>query len=94
MLVRNWESINLNPTVMIYKNDESYQLSIIYLNEVTKQLSSSTYELQEGEQGYFVYLNGKRALITYCQKLDMLTINEFWIFSTINIRKSAYFLRL
>ncbi len=46
MLVRNWESINLNPTVMIYKNDESYQLSIIYMNEVTKQVSPSTYEVQ------------------------------------------------
>lgn len=46
MLVKNWESINLNLTVMIYRNDQSYQLSIIYINEATKQVSPSTYEVQ------------------------------------------------
>lgn len=44
------------------------------MNETTKQASPSTYQIQEDKQGYFVYLNGKRALITYCQRLDMLTI--------------------
>ena len=68
MLVGNWESINLNPTVIIY------QLSIIYMNETTKQANPATYEIQEDEDGYFVCLNGKRTLITYCQRLDMLTI--------------------
>lgn len=73
-LVGNWESINLNPTVMIHRNGENYQLSIIYMNEATKQASPSTYEIHEDEQGYFVYLNGKRTSINYCQRLDMLTI--------------------
>jgi hypothetical protein len=73
-LVGNWESINLNPTLMIHRNGESHQLSIIYMNETTKQASPSTYEIQEDEKGYFVYLNGKQASIAYCQKLDMLTI--------------------
>lgn len=74
ILVGNWESINLNPTMMIYRNGESHQLSIIYMNETTKQASPATYEIQEDEQGYFVNLNSKRASITYCQRLDMLTI--------------------
>ena len=74
VLVGNWESINLNPTVMIYRNGESHQLSIIYMNETTKQANPATYEIQEDEQGYFVYLKGKRASITYCQRLDTLTI--------------------
>ncbi|WP_281695959.1 DUF3876 domain-containing protein [Bacteroides clarus] len=73
-LVGNWESINLNPTVMIHRNGENHQLSIIYMNEVTKQASLATYEIQEDEQGYLVYLNGKRTSITYSQRLDMLTI--------------------
>ena len=73
-LVGNWESINLNPTVMIHRNGENYQLSIVYMNEATKQASPSTYEIHEDEQGYFVYLNGKRTSINYCQRLDMLTI--------------------
>ena len=74
ILVGNWESINLNPTVMIYQNGKSHQLSIIYMNETTRQASPSTYDVQEDEQGTFVYLNGKRASITYSQRLDMLTI--------------------
>lgn len=73
-LVGNWESINLNPTVMIHRNGENHQLSIIYMNEATKQASPSTYEVQEDTDGYFIYFNGKRASITYCQRLDMLTI--------------------
>lgn len=74
ILAGNWESINLNPTVMIYRNGENHQLSIIYMNEITKQANPATYEIQEDEQSYFVYLNGKRASITYCQRLDTLTI--------------------
>lgn len=74
ILVGNWESINLNPSVMILWNGENHQLSIIYINEATKQASPSTYEIQEDRQGYFVYLNGKRTSITYCQRLGMLTI--------------------
>ena len=74
ILIGNWESINLNPTVMIHPNGENHQLSIIYMNEATKQASPSTYEIHEDEDGYFIYLNGKRTLSTYCQRLDMLTI--------------------
>lgn len=44
------------------------------MNETAKQASTATYEIQVDEHGYFVYLNCKRASITYCQRLDMLTI--------------------
>ena len=44
------------------------------MNETTKQASPSTYEIQEDEDGYFMYFNGKKTSITYCQRLDMLTI--------------------
>lgn len=47
ILVGNWESINLNPTVTIHRNGESHQLSIIYMNETTKQASPATYKIQE-----------------------------------------------
>lgn len=39
ILVGNWESINLNPTVIIHRNGESYQLSIIYISEITKLIT-------------------------------------------------------
>lgn len=38
-IVGTWESVNLNPTVIIYRNDKEYLLSIIYVSETTKQAS-------------------------------------------------------
>ena len=35
-IVGTWESVNLNPTVIIYRNDKEYLLSIIYVSETTK----------------------------------------------------------
>lgn len=35
-LIGNWESVNLHPTIMIYKNDNRYLLSIIYIAEMTQ----------------------------------------------------------
>ncbi len=46
-VVGTWESINLNPTVIIYRNDKEYLLSIIYVSETTKQASPATYEVQK-----------------------------------------------
>lgn len=74
ILVGNWESVNLNPTVMIYLNGDNYQLSIIYMNETTRQVSPSTYEIQEDEQGYFISLNCNRTSVRYDVRLDTLII--------------------
>ena len=41
-IVGTWESVNLNPTVIIYRNDKEYLLSIIYVSETTKQASFLT----------------------------------------------------
>jgi hypothetical protein len=77
VLVGNWESINLNPTVIIYKNRDTYLLSIIYINETTKQASPATYEIQEDENGYFIYCNLKRTAIDYNAKSDLLNLSSF-----------------
>lgn len=74
-LVSNWESINLNPTVIIYRNRESYLLSVIQMNETSKQASPATYEIQEDEEGFFINYNLKRTNISYDIKLDILTIS-------------------
>ena len=37
-IVGTWESVNLNPTVIIYRNDKEYLLSIIYVSETTNRL--------------------------------------------------------
>ena len=74
-LVGNWESINLNPTVIIYKNENNYLLSIIHMNETSKQASPATYEIQEDEDCLFIYYNLKRRIISYDTVQDLLTIS-------------------
>lgn len=73
-LVGNWESINLNPTIIIYRNGNSYLLSVIHINETSRQASPATYEIQEDEDGFFIYYNLKRTAISYDKKLDLLTL--------------------
>ena len=74
-LVGNWESINLNPTVIIYRNGESYLLSVIHMNETSKPASPATYKIQEDEDGFFINYNMKRTDISHDTKLDILTIS-------------------
>jgi len=74
-LVGTWESINLNPTVIIYRNGDDYLLSIIHINETSRQASPATYEIQEDEDGFFIDYNLKRSIISYDTKLDLLTLS-------------------
>lgn len=74
-LTGNWESVNLNPSVIIYKNDDTYLLSIIHINETTKQASPATYEIQEDEEGLFINYSLKRTAVSYDKKQDTLTIS-------------------
>jgi len=74
-LVGNWESINLNPTVIIYRSGDSYLLSVIHMNETSKQASPATYEIQEDEDGFFINYNQKRNEVSYETKQDILTIS-------------------
>jgi len=70
-LVGNWESINLNPTVIIYQSGNSYLLSVIHMNKTSKQASPATYEIQEDEEELFINYNLKRTAISYNIKLDI-----------------------
>jgi len=75
ILVGNWESINLNPTVIIYRNGNSYLLSVIHINETSRQASPATYEIQKDEDGFYINYNLKRTAISYDTKQDLLTIS-------------------
>ena len=76
-LVGNWESINLNPTIIIYKSGDVYLLSIIHINEMSMQASPSTYEIQQDESGYFINYNFKRTVVEYDAKLDTFILASF-----------------
>lgn len=73
-LVGNWESINLNPTIIIYRNGDSYLLSVIHINETSRQTNPATYEIQEDEDGFFINYNLKRSAISHDTKQDLLTL--------------------
>ncbi|KAA6337431.1 hypothetical protein EZS27_014483 [termite gut metagenome] len=76
ILIGNWKSVNLNPTVVIYRNNGIYLLSIIYMNETTRQASPATYEIQEDANGCFISYNLKRLSIGYDAILDMLELSS------------------
>lgn len=73
VLSGNWESINLNPTVIIYRDGERYMLSVIHINETSQQASPATYEIQKDENGFFINYNLKRTVISYDKKPDFLS---------------------
>lgn len=83
VLVGNWESVNLHPTVIIYRNGNTYLLSLIHMNETSKQASPATYEIQEDENGYFISYNLKRLSIGYDVRLDMLKLSSLAIICVI-----------
>lgn len=74
-LTGSWESINLNPTIIIYQNGKQFVLSVIHINETSRQASPATYEIEEDEEGFFINYNLKRAAISYDKKLDILTVS-------------------
>ncbi len=69
-------SINLNPTVIIYRSDKEYLLSIIYVSETTKQASPATYEIQQDGSQYFITTASKRLYIDYDPAKDVLNISS------------------
>lgn len=76
VLSGNWESVNLNPTVIIYRDGEQFMLSIIHINETSRQASPATYEILENESGYFINYNLKRTAINYEPKQDVLDLSS------------------
>ena len=73
-IIGTWESINLNPTVIIYRSDKEYLLSIIYVSETTKQASPSTYEIQQNGSQYFIATASKWLYVDYDSAKDVLNI--------------------
>ena len=75
-IVGTWESVNLNPTVIIYRSDKEYLFSIIYVSETTKQASPSTYEIQKDGSQYFIAPAPKRIYIDYDPVKDVLNLSS------------------
>ena len=72
-IVGTWESINLNPTIIIYRSDKEY---LIYVSETTKQASPATYEIQQDGSQYFIISASKRLYVDYDPAKDVLSISS------------------
>ena len=75
-IVGTWESINLNPTIIIYRSDKEYLLSIIYVSETTKQASPATYEIQQVGSHFFITSAPTRLYVDYDPAKDVLSISS------------------
>lgn len=76
ILLGNWESVNLHPTVMVYKTDKHYMLSIIHINETSQQAQPATYEILADEIGYYIFCDLKKVNVTHNRKTDLLTLSS------------------
>ena len=75
-IVGTWESVNLNPTIILYRSDKEYLLSIIYVSETTKQASPTTYEIQKEGSLYFIAPAPERIYIDYDPVKDVLNLSS------------------
>ena len=77
-IVGTWESVNLNPTIIIYRSDKEYLLLYIYIyiSETTKQASPATYEIQRDGSQYFIAIASKRLYVDYDLAKDVLNISS------------------
>ena len=75
-IVGTWESVNLNPTVIIYRNDKEYLLSIIYVSETTKQASPATFVIQHFGCLYFIGFASTRLYVDYDPPKDIVSISS------------------
>lgn len=76
VLLGNWESVNLHPTIIINRNQDKYLLSIIHISETTKQAQPATYEILTDEIGYYIFCDLKRVSVTHDSKTDLLTLSS------------------
>jgi len=77
-IVGLWESVNLNPTVIITHNcNGKYWIIILHMNEHNKQASPAIFEVEQDEMGIFISSTKKRIEIKYDSLSDTLSLSNF-----------------
>ena len=92
-IVGTWESVNLNPTIILYRSDKEYLLSIIYVSETTKQASPATYEIQQDGSQYFIATASKRLYVDYDSAKDVLAFHRWvtiWVTICVTSQLSSH----
>jgi len=77
LLEGTWESVNLHPSMMIYRHyNGTYHLMLLPMNEYTRQAQPSTYEIEEDETGYFIGSSFDHQQLSYDLVLDTLSLSK------------------
>ena len=75
-IVGIWESLNLHPTVMIYQSKKKYFLSMLHVSD-NGQAKPAVYEIQKGDNRYFIIEAFKRLYISYDVVKDSISISYY-----------------
>lgn len=75
-IVGTWESLNLHPTVMIYQSKKKYFLSMLHVSD-NGQAKPAVYEIQKGDNRYFIVEAFKRLYISYDVVKDSISISYY-----------------
>ena len=75
-IVGTWESLNLHPTVMIYQSKKKYFLSMLHVSD-NGQAKPAVYEIQKGDNRYFIIEAFKRLYISYDVVKDSISISYY-----------------
>lgn len=75
-LCGTWESVNLNPSLIIYRDRSRYMLSVIHVAE-SGQAAPSTCEIEREERRCLIKLQGRPARLSYDPLRDELSLEGY-----------------
>lgn len=74
-LCGNWESVEGKPDILIYKEGESYKVTVFKRSGLSRRMKPETYLLQKEEGGNLFINTGFRIDVAYNEAADVLTFS-------------------
>lgn len=71
-----WESVNHNPTIIIYRHySGKYHFGFVFINDLTNQATLSLYELEKDEKGFYLGVSVNYKRLSIDAKTPKITIS-------------------
>ena len=77
----NWENAEAGPDILVYREGESYKVTLFRRKGVRRVLRPETYLLQREENGNLYMNTGFRIDVAYNEETDVLTLTDVLTFS-------------
>ena len=74
-LCGNWESVAGKPDILIYKEGDTYKVTVFKRSGLSRRMKPETYLLQEEENGNMFINAGFRIDVAYNEAADVLTFS-------------------